>query len=297
MGETLKLSRSQKSWRALALFIGLFAAAAGVSYSALGFLVDARPRVIGAAPHDLDVEAIELRDAQGRKVGAWFVDAGPGSDSVLLMHGKDGCRLANVARARFLGDAGYSCLLIDLQAHGESEGEFISFGVHEAASAHAAVLYLRSIRPERRVVAFGTSLGAAACLLGDDIVDADVFVLESLYPTIEEALDNRLRKKLGPFAVIAAPLLMMQMGPRFDLSASQLRPIERLPLVDVPVFVISGAEDTRTTAAETERLFAAANSPKELWLVPGVGHQDLHRHAGAEYEQRLLAFLAEHLAD
>jgi len=297
MNEPDRPSRFRILGRRLALCAGLLAALAGGSYSAVGYLVAPRPQVIGAAPADLGAASVELLDAQGRKVAGWFIDAGPESDSVLLMHGKDGCRLAMVARARFLARAGYSCLLIDLQAHGESEGEFLSFGLHEAASAHAAALHLRALRPGRRVVALGTSIGAAACLLGVEPLDVDAFVLESLYPTIEEALDNRLRSRIGPLAILAAPVLLAQAGWRFDLAASRLRPIDRISLVDAPVFVIGGADDTRTTSAETERLFEAARSEKELWLVPGVGHQDLHRHAGAEYERRLLAFLAEHLAD
>ncbi len=32
--------------------------------------------------------------------------------------------------------------------------------------------------------------------------------------------------------------------------------------------------------------------PKEFWLVPGAVHQDLHGHAKADYERRVLAFIA-----
>jgi fermentation-respiration switch protein FrsA (DUF1100 family) len=42
-------------------------------------------------------------------------------------------------------------------------------------------------------------------------------------------------------------------------------------------------------------LFERAPQPKALWLVDGAAHQNLHRHAGAEYERRVLEFLAQHL--
>ena len=35
--------------------------------------------------------------------------------------------------------------------------------------------------------------------------------------------------------------------------------------------------------------------PKQLWLVPGAAHVDLDRFAGAEYERRVLDFLADSL--
>jgi fermentation-respiration switch protein FrsA (DUF1100 family) len=42
-------------------------------------------------------------------------------------------------------------------------------------------------------------------------------------------------------------------------------------------------------------LFDAAAGPKQLWLVPGARHEDLREFAPADYEQRVLAFLAEYL--
>jgi fermentation-respiration switch protein FrsA (DUF1100 family) len=61
------------------------------------------------------------------------------------------------------------------------------------------------------------------------------------------------------------------------------------------VFVISGMADDRTTPAQTRAVFARAPDPKRLWLVPGAAHVDLDRFAGAEYERRVLEFLADAL--
>jgi len=63
----------------------------------------------------------------------------------------------------------------------------------------------------------------------------------------------------------------------------------------VPKFFLVGDMDCNTTLAESRALFAAAAEPKQLWIVPGAGHVDLHHFARAEYEQKVLAFLAEHL--
>ena len=41
----------------------------------------------------------------------------------------------------------------------------------------------------------------------------------------------------------------------------------------------------------------AAGEPKELWIVPGAGHCDAHYYAQQEYEQRVLGFLSEALAE
>ncbi|MDO8437001.1 MAG: hypothetical protein Q7S69_02405 [Nitrosomonadaceae bacterium] len=46
---------------------------------------------------------------------------------------------------------------------------------------------------------------------------------------------------------------------------------------------------------ETERLFAAARQPKEIRIVPGAGHFNIHSYAGREYEERISDFLDPHL--
>jgi fermentation-respiration switch protein FrsA (DUF1100 family) len=61
------------------------------------------------------------------------------------------------------------------------------------------------------------------------------------------------------------------------------------------VLVIAGTVDRHTTRAESQRLFARAQPPKELWEVPGAGHVDFHQAARAEYEARVGRFLARAL--
>lgn len=75
----------------------------------------------------------------------------------------------------------------------------------------------------------------------------------------------------------------------------QLRPIDAMSHLACPVFVIGGGSDLHTTADETRRLFAAACEPKQLWLVEGAAHVELHAAAKTEYEQQVARFFALHL--
>jgi hypothetical protein len=44
---------------------------------------------------------------------------------------------------------------------------------------------------------------------------------------------------------------------------------------------------------ESKEIFAAAAEPKELWIVEGAKHTDLHAESKVEYEQRVLSFFSE----
>ncbi len=250
---------------------------------------------IGDPPPALLAESIVLATDTGGQVAGWFSAGTPGTGAVLLLHGVRGDRLAMLDRALFLHRAGFSTLLIDLPAHGESAGEWITFGQQESAGVRAATAYLAKRLPGERVGIIGVSLGAAATVLANPQPAPAALVLESMYPTIEEALKDRLGLHLGAWARALAPLLLCQLPWRTGVSAAELRPIERIGQLRSPLLLISGAQDLHTTAAETERLFAAAAEPKTLWIVEGAAHVDLHQIDRAAYEARVGGFLAVNL--
>ena len=134
------------------------------------------------------------------------------------------------------------------------------------------------------------AIGAAA-LLATPPLNVQALVLEAVYPSIERAIENRLRMRIGRAAPFAAPLLLWQLKPRLGVTADQLKPVDHIGKVRCPVLVIGGVEDRHTTEADTRLLFDAAGQPKQLWLIPGAAHVDFYEAAGAEYRRTILAFL------
>jgi len=211
---------------------------------------------------------------------------------VLLLPGVRANRLSMVDRAKFIYRAGYSVLLIDFQATGETKGRGITFGWLESRDVLAAVDFLRMLQPGTRIGILGSSLGGAAALLSAPPLRVDALILEAVYPTISRAIDNRLTNYMGPMGRLATPLLLAQTRFRIGVSAARLRPVDHIGQVVCPVFVMNGSEDHRTTRADAVLLYSRARAPKSLWIVPRAGHVDLHRVAPAEYEPRVLIFLA-----
>jgi fermentation-respiration switch protein FrsA (DUF1100 family) len=250
---------------------------------------------IGAPPPALAASRLAFPSASGALIGAWFVQGEPRAGAVLLLHGIRSDRRTMAARARFLKALGLSILMIDLQAHGESTGERITFGHREARDVEAALRRLAQLAPGERIGVLGVSLGAAAAVFADARPQYAAVVLESLYPTIDEAVAGRLRLYLGPVGPWLAPLLLMQLNPRLGVQPAQLRPIDRIGDIVAPILFVHGGEDRHTTLAEARRLYEAARAPKTLYVVEGAAHVDLHADAGVQYEARVGAFLLSHL--
>jgi len=282
-----------RGWRRRLLAV----AALGLALVAAGWVVTLllsrpAPARIGATPADVHARDVVFRSRSGVLLHGWYIAGRAGAGAIALLHGVHANRLAMLGRARLLSAAGYSVLLFDFQAHGESEGDAITFGHREHFDVLAAVDYLHANAPGSRIGLIGVSMGGAASLLAAADLDVDALVLEQVYPTIEEALDNRLRLYLGPAGVILSPLLERETSWHLGLDSTQLRPIDHLVDVHVPVLVIAGEADRHTTLAQSRALFAAAREPKQLWVVPGAGHVDLCAYAVEEYAGHVLPFLA-----
>ncbi len=289
------------------ILIGLSACVAAIIIGAIGvgeLLSGAAPTSVdslsGSVSSDFPVESVRIpvngrSDKPDASVHGWLKPGAHGGGVVLLVHSIRSNRVEMLSRAKFLNAEGYGVLLIDLQAHGETPGDRITFGARESEDVEAAVAYLRENFPSERVAAIGVSLGAAAIVLAKHALKLDAVVLESLHPTIEEAVENRLQLHLGEFGPVLSPLLLSQLSFRLNLTPGELNPISRIGGVNAPLLLISGTGDQHTTVAETERLFAAARQPKALWIVPGGGHFNMHAYAGKEYEDRILDFLEQYL--
>ena len=284
---------NQRAKRGAIAFVCLCLLAAGAVLGAGEYLSSPARHPVGDPPASLFATPVVIPSPNGDVAG--WVARGAGRGAVLLLHGVRSDRRQMQDRALFLNRLGYTVLLVDLASHGESAGKRITFGAHEAYSVRAALAYLRRGLPGEKIAVIGVSLGAAAVVLSKPGQGINALVVESMYPTIEDAVENRLGARMGTPGRWLAPLLLQQIPLRTDVPVAALRPVDAMAQVKCPVFVIGGAVDVQTPAAETRRIFEAAHEPKQLWLVDGAAHVDMHHYASAEYERRIAAFLAPHL--
>lgn len=249
---------------------------------------------VGAAPADLGAESVTYASSSGSNIHAWLARGVRGAGAVLLLHGVGANRTSMLARAKFLHRLGFTVLAPDLQANGESPGDHVTFGARESLDAAASVTFLRGAMPEERVGVIGISMGGAAALLGPGPLDANAFVLESVYPTIRQAVSDRLSTWLGPLGGVArlfTPAVIHFVGNDIGVSETELRPIDQIGRLRAPLLFLAGTDDPYTPIAEAESLYAHAPAPKTYWPVQGAGHEDLYAYDRAEYERRVGGFL------
>ncbi len=256
------------------------------------WLVSPKKVVVGEPPHDLAMESVLLPTSN---VAAWYHQGVIEQGGVLLLHSIGANRLEMLGRARFLIKAGYSVLMIDLPAHGESAGQHISFGYLESHSVVQAITYLHHRLAHKSIGVIGVSLGGASTLLGQGPIAVNALVLESVYSTIEMAIANRIAFYLGDWARPFSVLLSWQLAPRLALDPNLLAPIRVISQLTSPVLIMAGDADQRTLLSETKALYQQAAMPKALWVVAGAKHENLYQYAPEQYEAKVLDFFQRFL--
>jgi uncharacterized protein len=240
--------------------LALVAAGLALATSLLvGTLASAPATVsIGPPPADLPVEAVAIESKSGSRLSGWLIHGRPHGGAVLLMHGVRANRLDMLGRTRLLHKHGFSILLFDFQAHGESPGQHITFGYLESLDARSAFDYLRRALPGERVGIVAVSLGGAAAILADPPIQADAMVLEAVFASLRKAVENRLAIRVGDAAAcLLAPTLLWQVKPRLGFDPRLLKPSNRIGRLNVPLLLIAGSADAHATPAEMNQLFGA----------------------------------------
>src|SRR5436190_13776398 len=109
--------------RAVVIAVVILALIALVSvWIAGGLLAAPANQPIGSQPSDLPAESVQFSSESGSTIHGWLIPGQKHGGAILLMHGVRGNRTSMLDRARFLSHSGYTVLLFDFQAHGESPG-------------------------------------------------------------------------------------------------------------------------------------------------------------------------------
>ena len=223
----------------------------------------------------LPLEEVWFRAKDSTRLFGWFLEApGGGLSPVLLWaHGNAGNIIHRLEPLAELHRRGSSVFLFDYRGYGRSGGAPSEEGLYlDALAAYDHLLNERKISPAR-IIAYGSSLGAAVA--GELARQRPVagLILETPFPSVEAVAR-------GAFGGLPAHLFVRA---RFELA-------RRLREVHVPVLVLHGDRDSMIPFELGRAVYDAANEPKQFVTVPGADHNNLPAVGGESYYQALLQF-------
>jgi alpha-beta hydrolase superfamily lysophospholipase len=249
----------------------------------------------GAAKEDFHVRAPDGVELRGWKIRP----QSPNGDWVLLFHGVSDNRTGILGHAEFLLRHGFSVVMMDSRAHGESGGDMATYGWKERHDTVAVVNALYSTERVNHLYALGVSMGAAVALQSV-IVEPRIegVVAENPFADLRAVSYDYAGLHFSPFlgetifrpaSIFAMEALAKTGG--FDPDA--VSPEKAVAARPVPVLLICGTRDTTIPCRHAEQIYRSASGPKELWVVNGAEHASALGHAPAEYEEKVVRFLQD----
>jgi fermentation-respiration switch protein FrsA (DUF1100 family) len=190
-------------------------------------------------------------------------------------------------------------VLFDFRARGESGGSICTLGYREPDDILAAVHWAKQ-QPElhgKPIGVLGASLGAASAIMAAARTpDIRAVVAESPFSQLDRAVECHFRGILGPPALIFSLPTRWAGEIALGRRGQDISPVREIPkIAPRPVLIIEDQNDTLFPAEETQALYKAAGTPKDLWTVPGAGHCGASYVDPAEYNRRVTQFFVKNL--
>ena len=269
--------------RLIYLLVALVLACAGFVYGLrrLELAMTFRPsRMAATQVTPAGAENVWFNSADGTRLNGWFfaTHTKPELATVIFFHGNGG-NIANVGwLAQRFADHGFNVLIFDYRGYGVSDGAAAKES-ELYADGDAAVDFVtkqKGIRPEQ-IVLYGHSLGTA---IVSDVASrrtVGAVVLESGFSSASSVASTAL-----PWL----PTFLHFLGKNRFESARKLKSVK------APILIAHGDPDLTIPTSEAQLLYAAANEPKTLLIVPGAGHV-VFGTAGEQYLVQVERFMRD----
>jgi fermentation-respiration switch protein FrsA (DUF1100 family) len=210
-------------------------------------------------PDFLRVRELTFASAAGDRIHAWFTFPEgwqPRQGAILISHGNGNNLSSESGRAyRWRESLGRAVLLYDYPGYGKSSGRPSEAGCYAAGEAALHWLTDGQRVPVGEIISVGESMGGAIAVELANRYDVRLLVLHSAFTSFPDMAQVRFPCYPSRYMVHS----------RMDNEA-------KIRLVHCPVIITHGTADRVVPFSQGERLFAAANEPKQFVRLEGHGH-------------------------
>jgi len=237
-------------------------------------------------------DTVQLTTASGKKLEAWYMKADSAKGTVILFHGLNSNKGNVLGEAFEFNSFGYNTMLVDMRAHGNSEGIVNTLGYKESEEVKLAYDHIVN-KGEKNIVLWGMSLGAV--IITKAIWEYDLkpqkIILEMPFDRLEDHI--RARARISgfpgePFGFFVTFWTGIEQG-YWGYAHKTSRYVKK---ITCPVLLQWGNNDEYVLKKETEKIFANINSSKKkLEIYKGVGHSPLLAMNSTKWDETVNGFL------
>ena len=242
----------------------------------------------------LPCEDLYIKSYDGLQLHAYFYKSEGSNQYVVFFHG-----YRRTARRNFCGltldllKENVNVILVDMRAHGESEGHQTTFGKKEQYDVVSWTNYaLERFGRDIKLTVSGVSLGAASVLMAADKLDENVkIVADSPYYSIEDIFKKTIRYyKLSPaffypLAVFTA-LFFCHMNLKSNVPLAINKSKNK-------ILIIHSTSDTVVSYKLSEKICLDNKDHMELALFDDVEHGFAYLRQTEKYREIYIPFVSK----
>jgi uncharacterized protein len=234
---------------------------------------------INATPADIGLkfESIHLKTKDLAAIAGWWIPSVNERGVILLSHGNTGNISDCMESIKIFNRLKLSIFIYDYRGYGESKGTPSEEGTY--LDAEASWFYLINGRKiaEEKIIVFGRSLGGSISAWLADIHTPGMLIIESSFISLVDVANDRHPWFPGKLAF----------GESYSTGTHLIN-------IKCPVLIIHSKDDKISPYIQGEKLFQAANEPKELLVISG-SHNDGFMESLVKYESGIDSFISKYL--
>lgn len=212
-------------------------------------------------------EKVTVRSFDGLTLSGQLVAASSAKRILIAMHSYKSDPVSDFRNiSDFLMQAGCTVLYADQRAHGESDGDIISFGINERYDCISWLKYVtENISSDMPVYFYGIGMGACCALMADSkqiTSNLHGIIADSPFISPDEMLAYNLNKKTGSSEKLQETDKMLMK--KYGFSLYDYSVPEALKSLSRPVLLLHDAKKNKAPLEMTEKLFDMYKGEKEL---------------------------------
>ena len=256
---------------------------------------------------NIKFEDVSFTSADGLTLPGWYMAATDNNSAtgvknnndkaILLVHGRGANRTEGMRYAKPLLAADYDVLAFDMRHPRQDPSILSTMSFHEKKDVTAALNFLENEKNIKHIGLMGFSMGAAAGIIvmaKDPRVKVGVF--SGGYANGMDVLAEQGKKMHGLPRYPLMPVVEKLFEWRGNADADEINPESYIGQISPrPVYIMHGTADQTVDFSHGQRLFAAANEPKQFWQAQGGRHTRLWQHDKDKAESSVVEFFNRYL--
>lgn len=265
---------------------------AGTDWNQHMAFIKERKDLMMSQPHeDLWIESFD-----GLKLHATWFPQGECKKVVICFHGYTSQGMSDyIGLSGYYLQKGYSMLLVDERAHGQSEGKHIGFGCLDRQDALKWIeKVIKDCGEDVEILLHGTSMGGATVLMTSGLklpIQVKGIISDCAFTSAKEVFTHVLKSMyhMPAFPTIQISDFMNRKLSGYGLD--ECNAAREVKKAKVPILLIHGSGDTFVPCSMCETIYQNCASPKKKLIIEGAAHAESYYKDPTSYEKALNEFI------